>query len=65
MSNTFGALEIGSNVAIFLFGIVTLQCYLYFSRFDDDRLAFKALVATIWSILAVSSYNPDLTLSSF
>ncbi|KAF8965622.1 hypothetical protein BDZ97DRAFT_2074646 [Flammula alnicola] len=48
MSNTFGALEIGSNVAIFLFGIVTLQCYLYFSRFDDDRLAFKALVATIW-----------------
>ncbi|KAF8955643.1 hypothetical protein BDZ97DRAFT_260923 [Flammula alnicola] len=48
ISNTFGALEIGSSVAGFLFGVVTLQCYLYFSRFDDDRLAFKALVATVW-----------------
>ncbi|KAF8955007.1 hypothetical protein BDZ97DRAFT_1862068 [Flammula alnicola] len=48
ISNTFGALEIGSSVAIFLFGIVTLQCYMYFSRFDDDRLAFRALVAVIW-----------------
>jgi hypothetical protein len=44
IANTFGALEIGSSVAVFMFGIVTLQAHVYFSRFPDDRLAFRALV---------------------
>ncbi|KAF8967560.1 hypothetical protein BDZ97DRAFT_529018 [Flammula alnicola] len=48
IQNTFGALEIGSTVAVFLFGIVTMQCHVYFSRFGDDRLILKALVASVW-----------------
>ncbi|KAF8968629.1 hypothetical protein BDZ97DRAFT_1654954 [Flammula alnicola] len=48
VGNTIGALEIGSIVAVFLFGIVTLQCHVYFSRFGDDRPAFRVLVASIW-----------------
>jgi len=43
-SNTFSALETGSSFAIFLFGIVTLQTYLYYSRFHEDRLVVKVLV---------------------
>ncbi|KIM37575.1 hypothetical protein M413DRAFT_448378 [Hebeloma cylindrosporum] len=50
IDNTFGALEIGSSFAIFLFGIVTLQTYLYFSRFHEDRLVVKALVGTVWCL---------------
>ncbi|KAF9473799.1 hypothetical protein BDN70DRAFT_843117 [Pholiota conissans] len=48
IANTFGALEIGSSVAVFLYGIVTLQCHLYFARFSDDRPVFKILIASIW-----------------
>lgn len=47
LANTFGALEIGVAVAIFLFGVVTVQTYTYFRRFQDDRLYFKALVRSI------------------
>ncbi|KJA14220.1 hypothetical protein HYPSUDRAFT_49351 [Hypholoma sublateritium FD-334 SS-4] len=50
LANTFGALEIGVSVAIFLFGVVTVQTYTYFRRFPDDRLYFKALVGTLWTL---------------
>ncbi|KAF9478865.1 hypothetical protein BDN70DRAFT_879458 [Pholiota conissans] len=50
ISNTYGALEIGSSVSVFLFGIVTLQSHIYFQRFPDDRFAFRALVASVWSL---------------
>jgi hypothetical protein len=46
LANTFGAIEIGSIIAIFLFGIITLQAYVYFTNFDEDHLAFRALVCT-------------------
>lgn len=49
IANTFGALEIGSWFAVFLFGIVTLQGYIYFERYPDDRLLFKALVSSLSS----------------
>ncbi|KAF9477919.1 hypothetical protein BDN70DRAFT_880613 [Pholiota conissans] len=48
LQNTLGAVEIGSSVSVFLFGIVTMQCYLYFSHYEDDRMGFKALVTFIW-----------------
>ena len=44
ITNTFGTLEIGSSFTIFLFGIVTLQTYLYYSHFHEDPLVVKALV---------------------
>lgn len=44
MQNTFGALEIGVTVSVFLFGVATLQTHVYFTRFPDDRRYFKALV---------------------
>ncbi|KIM37533.1 hypothetical protein M413DRAFT_30747 [Hebeloma cylindrosporum] len=50
IENTFGALEIGSSIAVFLFGIVTLQAFLYFTRFGKDHIQIKALVGTVWCL---------------
>lgn len=44
VDSTYGAILIGVLVAVFLFGIVTLQTHIYFSQFPDDRLVFRALV---------------------
>ena len=44
ITNTFSTLEIGSSFTIFLFRIVTLQTYLYYSHFHEDPLVVKALV---------------------
>ncbi|KAF8173063.1 hypothetical protein BJ912DRAFT_992869 [Pholiota molesta] len=51
IANTFGAIEIGSIIAIFLFGIITLQAYVYFTNFDEDHLAFRALLGLTISVL--------------
>ncbi|KJA17959.1 hypothetical protein HYPSUDRAFT_79441 [Hypholoma sublateritium FD-334 SS-4] len=48
IGNTFGAMEIGSIITVFLFGIVTLQTHMYFERFSQDRIPFKILVVGIW-----------------
>ncbi|TFK16743.1 hypothetical protein FA15DRAFT_606470 [Coprinopsis marcescibilis] len=48
IDDTFGALQIGSLFSMFLFGIVTLQCYVYSTRFEDDRKVFKLLVSAVW-----------------
>ena len=44
LGTTIGALQIGSLFAIFLFGIVTLQAYLYYDAFPKDRWTYKSLV---------------------
>ncbi|TEB11301.1 hypothetical protein FA13DRAFT_1806108 [Coprinellus micaceus] len=48
LDNTFGALQIGVLIAVYLFGIVTLQCNIYASQFPDDRKIFKCLVVVVW-----------------
>ncbi|KAJ3560309.1 hypothetical protein NP233_g10921 [Leucocoprinus birnbaumii] len=48
LANTFGALEIGTMVAVCLFGIVTVQTEYYFREFREDRLWLKATVAFVW-----------------
>lgn len=49
LDNTIGALQIGVIFAIFLFGIITLQTYLYFRRFSaSDPWMLKALVGVVW-----------------
>jgi hypothetical protein len=45
LSNTIGALEIGSLFATFIFGIVTLQTYTYYTTFGKDPWYYKALVS--------------------
>ncbi|KAF9478867.1 hypothetical protein BDN70DRAFT_933052 [Pholiota conissans] len=48
LANTFGAIEIGSAVAVFLFGVITLQAYVYFNDYDDDHIVFRGAIAFIW-----------------
>ncbi|KAF5319823.1 hypothetical protein D9611_012857 [Ephemerocybe angulata] len=68
IDNTFGALQIGVLIAVFLFGIVTLQAHIYSSQFPDDRRIFKALVVIVWLLelghtvaVAYESYTATIT----
>lgn len=45
VQNTLGAVQIGTTLAVFLFGLVTLQYHHYSQLFEDDRRAFKLLVS--------------------
>lgn len=45
---TLGAFEVGVLISYVLFGVTTLQTYIYFTRFADDRRALKYLVAVVW-----------------
>lgn len=60
LANTFGAIEIGSIFAIFLFGIITLQAYVYFTTFDEDHLAFRALVCIAFLFFPPPSLYSEL-----
>ncbi|KAF9471161.1 hypothetical protein BDN70DRAFT_784519, partial [Pholiota conissans] len=44
---TLGALFIGVLISCFLFGIVTLQTYLYYRKFPEDRARLKIMVAFV------------------
>ncbi|KAF8167296.1 hypothetical protein B0H34DRAFT_10093 [Crassisporium funariophilum] len=48
LNSTFGALQIGSLLSVFLFGIVSLQTHQYFTNFEQDKRLFKTLVIVIW-----------------
>ncbi|KAJ6460997.1 hypothetical protein C8R45DRAFT_537013 [Mycena sanguinolenta] len=48
MDNTLGALEIGVLVSYMLFGVTTIQTYIYYHRCPYDSPKLKALVAFIW-----------------
>lgn len=48
LNPTFGAIFIGIIFATFLEGVMTLQCYIYFSNFKSDRLFLRAIVAVVW-----------------
>ncbi|KAJ7208570.1 hypothetical protein GGX14DRAFT_365172 [Mycena pura] len=43
-----GAYEIGVLGSCVLFGVLTAQCYVYFTRFPDDSAKIKALVGFVW-----------------
>ncbi|KAF8148434.1 hypothetical protein B0H34DRAFT_802967 [Crassisporium funariophilum] len=45
---TLGALSIGVLISVFIFGIATVQTYIYYSRFPQDQLKWKILVAVVW-----------------
>jgi hypothetical protein len=39
-----GALQIGTLISYALFGVTTMQLYIYYSRFPDDSRVLKVLV---------------------
>ncbi|KAF8190290.1 hypothetical protein K438DRAFT_1831738 [Mycena galopus ATCC 62051] len=45
---TLGALEIGVLISYVLFGVTTVQMYIYCRRFPDDSRVLKALTAFVW-----------------
>ncbi|TEB19313.1 hypothetical protein FA13DRAFT_1821105 [Coprinellus micaceus] len=45
--NTFGALQIGSLFAIFLFGVITLQAETYYRTYKEDKWWIKVLVGSV------------------
>ncbi|KAK7034762.1 hypothetical protein VNI00_012169 [Paramarasmius palmivorus] len=47
-NSTVGALEVGALAAVFLFGVVTLQVYIYYHQFPEDSWYIKTLVAFVW-----------------
>jgi hypothetical protein len=44
IDSTLGALEIGVAISYFLFGIFTLQVFIYFKNHPDDPPVLKVLV---------------------
>ncbi|KDQ56637.1 hypothetical protein JAAARDRAFT_36115 [Jaapia argillacea MUCL 33604] len=47
---TSGALLIGGLISFWLFGIQTLQTYIYFDRYPDDSLRLKAMVLFLCAV---------------
>ncbi|KIM37524.1 hypothetical protein M413DRAFT_448339 [Hebeloma cylindrosporum] len=69
LDSTIGALQIGSSFAIFLFGIVSLQAYLYYDAFPEDSWKYKVLVAAVWILelghtvgISYEVYHASITL---
>ncbi|KAJ6498122.1 hypothetical protein C8R47DRAFT_1212446 [Mycena vitilis] len=50
MDGTLGALEIGSTGSVFLFGILTVQVYIYQRTYSADSRFIKALVGAVWML---------------
>ncbi|KAF7341724.1 Saposin B-type domain-containing protein [Mycena sanguinolenta] len=50
LAGTLGVAEIGAIVSTFLFGIETLQAYYYFTRYPQDSVFLKSMVAAVWFI---------------
>ncbi|KAJ2933507.1 hypothetical protein H1R20_g3601, partial [Candolleomyces eurysporus] len=48
LDNTLGAMQIGAMMAMFLFGILTMQFDTYFQLFTDDHLGPKIMVVIVW-----------------
>ncbi|KAL5512594.1 hypothetical protein ACEPAG_3247 [Sanghuangporus baumii] len=50
IDNTYGALLIGTMIAMGLWGAATIQLYYYFNQFPNDEWRLKALVAAVWTL---------------
>ncbi|KAJ2915942.1 hypothetical protein MD484_g4485, partial [Candolleomyces efflorescens] len=48
VQNTLGAVQLGTTLAVFLFGLVTLQYHYYLQRYEDDRRVFRLLADVVW-----------------
>jgi hypothetical protein len=45
LNPTMGAVEIGVTTSAVLFGVTSVQTYMYYHRFSDDPLKTKILVS--------------------
>ncbi|KAJ7272976.1 hypothetical protein C8J57DRAFT_1506549 [Mycena rebaudengoi] len=45
---TLGALQVGVMISYVLFGVSTTQTYIFYTRFAQDSLKLKLLVAFVW-----------------
>jgi hypothetical protein len=50
ISSTFGALLIGSLVAVCLSGVVTVQSFVYMKLYSNDATPTKSIVGVVWSL---------------
>ncbi|KAJ7155244.1 hypothetical protein C8R46DRAFT_1296632 [Mycena filopes] len=50
LDSTLGAVEVGTMLSIFLFGIVTVQVSSYYRNFPNDSWRIKLLVGGIWIV---------------
>ncbi|KAJ7683932.1 hypothetical protein B0H14DRAFT_912656 [Mycena olivaceomarginata] len=48
LDTTIGVFQIGVLVSYVLFGVMMTQMYIYYTRFPDDSLKLKVLVAFVW-----------------
>ncbi|KIK65964.1 hypothetical protein GYMLUDRAFT_1027793 [Collybiopsis luxurians FD-317 M1] len=48
INTSVGAFEVGTLVAAFLFGVTTVQVYLYFERYKRDDVFIKLMVLLVW-----------------
>ncbi|KIK65963.1 hypothetical protein GYMLUDRAFT_93758 [Collybiopsis luxurians FD-317 M1] len=48
INSSVGAFEIGTLVAVLLFGATTVQSYLYYERYPKDHKLIKFMVASVW-----------------
>ncbi|KAJ7839533.1 hypothetical protein B0H14DRAFT_3458590 [Mycena olivaceomarginata] len=67
---TIGACEIGDLITYALFGVTTVQAYIYYGRFPNDDSKLKALVTFVWVCLLVEVVTAGhaiytLTISDF
>ena len=49
--STLGAAFIGFFFSCVVFGMLTMQVFVYFQRFPRDRILYKALVRTSYTFL--------------
>ncbi|KAF9457635.1 hypothetical protein BDZ94DRAFT_1301750 [Collybia nuda] len=54
LDNTWGAALIGLVASSIIYGITTLQAYLYFTLYPNDSIQFKSLAGSVWLIDTVS-----------
>ncbi|KAJ4496903.1 hypothetical protein C8R41DRAFT_761230 [Lentinula lateritia] len=57
IDNTLGAVFIGIVGATFVFGITTLQVYMYYHHYQRDSYLHKLAVAVLWSVKILDTFH--------
>ncbi|KAJ7186957.1 hypothetical protein C8R46DRAFT_1058435 [Mycena filopes] len=70
LDNTLGAYQIGVLVSLVLFGVMSTQTYIYYSRFPKDTRGMKVMVAGVWLLefaqaICIAEALYEWTITSF
>lgn len=52
LDSTLGAVELGIVLSSILYGVTTMQAYIYTQTGKKDRFSLRLLVAWVWYVLA-------------